>query len=131
MNTSIRAAGAATGSRAGSCPSSRTAIATSGATNRTKGWFIWFRDGTLNPAIDIFCDDCSRGVFRVHLTSKTRRSVSSRIVDAPELDMLKVTVVAQLSMWPVNGLAVSRVDAEYRAVASALIRPGAQRRNAT
>lgn len=83
------------------------------------GWFIWFRDGSLTLAIDIFCDDLATGEFRIHLTSKMRKWVSSRIVDGPELDALKANVLAQLAAWQVSELQASKLDAEYREVESA------------
>src|SRR6266581_9663232 len=36
------------------------------------GWFIWFRNGPVRLAIDIFCDDPKTGAFRVHLSSWRR-----------------------------------------------------------
>lgn len=81
-----------------------------------RGWFILFRDGAVNLAIDISCDDPAMGLFRVHLTSKTRKWVSSRIVDSPELEMLKKVVLAQLALWPVSGLSSAKLDEEYREV---------------
>lgn len=83
------------------------------------GWFIWFRDGALSLAIDIFCDDATTGEFRIHLTSKLRRWVSSRVVDGPELEWLKSSVVSQLSEWPVADLATARLDSQYRQVEQA------------
>ena len=37
------------------------------------GWFIWFRKGHVSLAIDVFTDDPEEGVFRIHLTSRTKR----------------------------------------------------------
>ena len=38
------------------------------------GWFIWFRDGAIRLAVDIFCDDIPSGAFRVRLTSRRKKA---------------------------------------------------------
>lgn len=80
------------------------------------GWFIWCRDGAVQLAIDIFCDDPDAGRFRLHLVRKIRHWVSSRVVDGPELEQLRERVVAQLDAWHVMHLTTSRLDNQLRAV---------------
>jgi hypothetical protein len=64
------------------------------------GWFIWFRKGPVRLAIDIFTDDPEIGAFRIHLTSRVKRFLGfERVVDSPELDALRDTVIDVLSAW--------------------------------
>lgn len=64
------------------------------------GWFIWFREGQTKMAVDIFCDDIQARQFRVRLTSRQRKWLFlDRIVDTPQLDELRQSVVTCLSQW--------------------------------
>ena len=64
------------------------------------GWFIWFRKGTIKLAIDIFTEDPEQGVFRIHLTSRTKRLlVLDSVLDTPELEELRALVTTDLSAW--------------------------------
>jgi hypothetical protein len=61
------------------------------------GWFIWFRDGSVSLAIDVFCDGPESGAFRLHLTSRTRRWLFfGSVVDTPELERVRELVESQL-----------------------------------
>lgn len=66
------------------------------------GWFIWFRDGAIRLAVDIFCDDIASGAFRVRLTSRRKKLIGSEILDTPELEQLRDLLV------PVPGAALAR-----------------------
>jgi hypothetical protein len=64
------------------------------------GWFIWFREGRVALAIDVFCDDPETGTFRIHLTSRRKRwLVFDSVDDCPELEELRQTVVPLLDSW--------------------------------
>jgi hypothetical protein len=77
------------------------------------GWFIWFRHGHLNLAIDIFTDDPDEGAFRIHLTSRTTRLLLfDQIVDTPELDELKTLVVTDLTDWVGRAVHVAPISAD-------------------
>jgi hypothetical protein len=74
------------------------------------GWFIWFRDGDVRLAIDIFADDPDDGAFRIHLTSRVKRLLGERIVDTPELLRLKAIVVDVLKAWTDGPIDVTTLD---------------------
>lgn len=77
------------------------------------GWFIWFRDAEISLAVDIFCDDPSRGTFRIHLNSSKRRWLwFRRTTDTPELERLKDLVVEKLSSWVGRSLDVRQFDVD-------------------
>jgi len=77
------------------------------------GWFIWFRQGHVNLAIDIFTDDPDEGAFRIHLTSRTKRLLLfDQIVDTPELDELRALVVTDLSEWVGRAVQVAPISAD-------------------
>jgi len=64
------------------------------------GWFLWFSEGKVGLAVDIFCDDPESGEYRIMLTSRQKRwLLSDRIVDTKELDELKAIVVPLLEKW--------------------------------
>ena len=64
------------------------------------GWFLWFSEGKVGLAVDIFCDDPESGEYRIMLTSRQKRSLlPDRIVDTKELDELKAIVVPLLEKW--------------------------------
>ena len=64
------------------------------------GWFIWFRNGPVRLAIDIFCDDPKTGAFRVHLSSWRRMLFFARsFVDSPELEKVKDLVCSEIQAW--------------------------------
>lgn len=78
------------------------------------GWFIWFRKGNIRLAIDVFTDDPEEGVFRVHLTSRTRRLlVLDTVIDTPELEELRTLVEAELAGWIGNAPRIIRLDRNY------------------
>ena len=79
------------------------------------GWFIWFRQGNVRLAIDVFTDDPDEGVFRVHLTARTRRLlVLDTVVDTPELEDLRALVVAELTAWVGgSGVRTTRLDSVH------------------
>jgi hypothetical protein len=78
------------------------------------GWFIWFRRGSVNLAIDVFTDDADAGAFRMHLTSRAKRwLVFDGVVDTPELEELRELVVSELTAWGAEALTAAKVDANY------------------
>ena len=78
------------------------------------GWFIWFRDGNVKLAVDIFTDDPAQGAFRIHLTSRTKRFlVLDNVVDTLELEKLRALVTTELAAWAGNGIRTIRVDSNY------------------
>ena len=77
------------------------------------GWFIWLRRGSVNLAIDVYCDEPRRGAFRLHLTSRRKRwGVLDTITDTPELDALRVIVVSAVEAWA-GSCVVARLDAKF------------------
>lgn len=64
------------------------------------GWFLWFSEGKVGLAVDIFCDDQESGEYRIMLTSRQKRwLLPDRIVATKELDELKAIVVPLLEKW--------------------------------
>ena len=81
------------------------------------GWFIWFRRGPVQLAVDIFCDEPERGEFRMHVTSRIRRFLlPDPVRDTPELEALKDSVVALLADWIGTPPRVVRLDADFAPV---------------
>lgn len=75
------------------------------------GWFIWFRDGDVRLAIDVFTDDPDEAAFRVHLVSRMKRLiVRDKVVDTPELEQLKTLVVSTLQPWVDGPIDIVRLD---------------------
>jgi hypothetical protein len=75
------------------------------------GWFLWFREGDVRLAIDIFTDDADLGVFRIHLTSQRKRwLVFSDPADAPALEELRTLVWAELAAWANGAINIARLD---------------------
>lgn len=75
------------------------------------GWFIWFRNGDVHLAIDVFTDDPDKGEFRVHLTSRVKRMlILDRIIDTPELDELQALGIAELSAWVGGTIQCEAID---------------------
>jgi hypothetical protein len=75
------------------------------------GWFIWFRQGSVRLAIDVFTEDPDEGTFRVHLTSRTRRwLVLDTVRDTSELEDLRALVASELADWVGGGLRITRRD---------------------
>jgi hypothetical protein len=67
------------------------------------GWFIWFRQGPIHLAVDIFCDDPQRGEFRIRLSTGYKRWFIIRTeVDGAELESLRDLVSAEVSLWAGN-----------------------------
>jgi hypothetical protein len=80
------------------------------------GWFIWFRNGNVRLAIDVFTDDPETGAFRVHLTSRTRRLlVIDKVVDTPELEELRALVASELTAWAGGEVRITPLDRNYSA----------------
>ena len=74
------------------------------------GWFIWFREGDVRLAIDVFTDDPA-GEFRIHLTSRARRwGVFDRVVDTPELDALRALVASELAAWVGSPVKIEHIN---------------------
>ena len=64
------------------------------------GWFLWFSEGRIGLAVDIFCDDQKAGNFRAMLTSHEKRFLlPDRAVDTKELEELRALVVPILEQW--------------------------------
>src|SRR5262249_878502 len=74
------------------------------------GWFIWFRRGDVELAIDVFTDDPDRGEFRIFLTSRRRGWLRRPVVDTTDLEEIRAFVVSDLEAWGVDALAVARAD---------------------
>ena len=78
------------------------------------GWFIWFRQGQVKLAIDIFTDDPDSGEFRMHLTSRTKRLLFlDTVVDTPELEDLLEWVTSALNVWAGTPVKVTRLDSPH------------------
>ena len=78
------------------------------------GWFIWFRQGKVKLAIDVFTDDPDEGAFRIHLTSRTKRLlVVDTVVDTSELEELRALVVSELAAWVGDDVRISRLGPNY------------------
>ena len=75
------------------------------------GWFIWFRKDNVRLAVDIFTDDPERGMFRIHLTSRTKRFlVFDSVIDTPELEELRRIIESELSAWCGQTVKVDHLD---------------------
>jgi hypothetical protein len=75
------------------------------------GWFIWFRNGNVRLAIDVFTDDPDEGRFRVRITSRFRRLlVLDTVVDTPELEDLRTLIESELAAWVGSAPNVIRLD---------------------
>jgi len=75
------------------------------------GWFIWFRQGKVRLAVDVFTDDPDEGIFRVHLTSRTKRLlVLDTVVDTSELEELRTLIASELEAWVGGALKITRLD---------------------
>jgi hypothetical protein len=78
------------------------------------GWFIWFREGQVKLAIDVFTEDPDQGLFRLHLTSRTRRLLLfDKVVDTPELEDLRTLVQTELTAWAGDTVRVRHLDSNY------------------
>jgi hypothetical protein len=71
------------------------------------GWFIWFRKDQVKLAIDVHTDDGDAGEFRIRLTSRTKRLITYREQDTPELDELLALVESELRKWSATGITVT------------------------
>ena len=77
-------------------------------------WFIWFRQGSVKLAIDVFTDDPDEGAFRMHLTSRMKRLlVLDTVVDTPELEELRALVASEFAAWVGGDITISRPDSNY------------------
>jgi hypothetical protein len=64
------------------------------------GWFIWFRQGAVLLAIDIFCDEKESGRFRVHISANKKKWLIFRsAVGPPETAEIKEAVVGEIRKW--------------------------------
>ena len=64
------------------------------------GWFLWFSEGRVGLAVDIFCDDPREGKYRAMLSSREKRVLlPDRTIDTKELEELKGIVVPALEEW--------------------------------
>ncbi|PYS44455.1 MAG: hypothetical protein DMG13_33855 [Acidobacteria bacterium] len=78
------------------------------------GWFIWFNKGRVKLAIDVFTDDPEQGLFRIHLTSPTKRFfLSDTVVDTPELEELRALIESQLAAWGGQAIRTTQLDRNY------------------
>jgi hypothetical protein len=78
------------------------------------GWFIWFRHDKVRLAVDVFTDDPDEGIFRVHLTSRTKHLlVLDTVVDTSELEELRTLVRSELEAWVGGALKITRLDRHY------------------
>ena len=78
------------------------------------GWFIWFRKGNVRLAIDVFTEDPDEGVFRIHLTSRTKRLiVLDTVIDTPELEELRLLVTSELAGWVGGTLKIAKLDRNH------------------
>ena len=78
------------------------------------GWFIWFNKGRVKLAIDVFTDDPERGLFRIHLTSRTKRFfLSDTVVDTPELEELRALIESELAAWGGQAIRTTHLDRNY------------------
>jgi hypothetical protein len=83
------------------------------------GWFIWFEQAGVKLAVDIFCDNPDTGDFRIHLTSRVRRFLGTKVVDTPELYVLKNIVVDSIATWIGKLPSVTLLDATHLPVENA------------
>ena len=72
------------------------------------GWFIWFKKGAVKLAIDVHTDDGDAGEFRVRLTSLTKRLITYKESDTPELEELRTLVESELQKWSATGIRTER-----------------------
>ena len=78
------------------------------------GWFIWFRDGNVRLAIDVFTDDPEKGTFRIHLTSRIKRFlIFDTVVDTLELETLRALVTSELAAWAGAAIKTTRLDRHH------------------
>ena len=78
------------------------------------GWFIWFKDGGVKLAVDIFCDDPKTGRFRIFLTSQVKRWLSGyHVVDSDELLELKERVRRELEGWVESDIVEGLLDKNH------------------
>jgi hypothetical protein len=75
------------------------------------GWFIWFYEGDVHLAVDVYTDDSEALEFRVRLTSsRTRWLFFHTEIDLPELDRLRDRVRPLLEEWADGPVTVERVE---------------------
>jgi hypothetical protein len=74
------------------------------------GWFIWFRGRECKLAIDVFTDDPDAGQFRIHLTSRKRGWLFTRVEDTEELEELRRLIESLLAGWTDAPPKTERVD---------------------
>jgi len=78
------------------------------------GWFIWFRQVNVRLAIDVFTDDPVNGIFRMHLTSRTKRwLLPDTVVDTVELEELLSLVTSELAAWSASDVTITRLNRDY------------------
>ena len=85
------------------------------------GWFIWFRKDHVRLAIDVLTDDPVNGVFRIHLTSRTKRwLIFDTVVDTVELEELLSLITSELVAWSATDMKVTRLNRDYMEEETAL-----------
>ena len=78
------------------------------------GWFIWCKEGSVDLAVDVFCDDPDKGTYRIFLTSKIKRfGMFEKIEDAPALESLRQVVASKLESWTGVAPSLLTLDANH------------------
>ena len=78
------------------------------------GWFIWFRQGGVKLAVDIFCDDPKTGKYRIFLTSQVKRTLFGyHIADCGELLELKSRICGELEGWAEGDITEALLDKNH------------------
>lgn len=84
-------------------------------------WFIWFRKDNVRLAIEVLTDDPENGIFRMHLTSRTKRwLLFDTIVDTVELEKLLSLVTSELVAWSATDVEITRLNQDYMEEGTAL-----------
>jgi hypothetical protein len=82
------------------------------------GWRLRMETGGVDLAVDVFCEDAFIGDYKLQLTSRVSGNKGTGpLVDLPQLDALRDTVVAVLTAWLGTAPGVVRLDAAYQPVA--------------
>jgi hypothetical protein len=79
------------------------------------GWFIWFKKGDLNLAIDIHTDS-REGEFRIHVSANRVRffGLSRRPADdTPEVEALVEKITGHLRRWGAEAVTVEKMDQNF------------------
>lgn len=77
-------------------------------------WFIWFRKDNVRLSIEVLTDDPVNGIFRMHLTSRTKSwLLFDTIVDTVELEELLSLVTSELAAWSATDVKITRLNQDY------------------